>query len=170
MWILPEEDLQGCRHQLWLESLWREGDHGFRSQWVQQGIWSEAEVAESDQGRISGGCWDKLLIGDCSEGWIGTKVLRRRPYSVEIFDEMKKAHTSVFNTLLHVLDDGNTQSLRHRLKVPAVVCCHGEKGNDDEVEGWYSLWKCMKKVNEFLGKYLGICVFSTSMLLFMPVG
>ena len=32
--------------------------------------------------------------------------MRRRPYSVVLFDEVEKAHISVFNTLLQVLDDG----------------------------------------------------------------
>jgi ATP-dependent Clp protease ATP-binding subunit ClpB len=32
--------------------------------------------------------------------------VRRRPYSVILFDEVEKAHVAVFNTLLQVLDDG----------------------------------------------------------------
>lgn len=32
--------------------------------------------------------------------------MRRRPYSVVLFDEVEKAHPTVFNTLLQVLDDG----------------------------------------------------------------
>ncbi|XP_045817512.1 chaperone protein ClpB1-like isoform X1 [Trifolium pratense] len=40
------------------------------------------------------------------EGGQLTESVRRRPYSVVLFDEVEKAHTSVFNTLLQVLDDG----------------------------------------------------------------
>ncbi|KAK2359986.1 chaperone protein ClpB1 [Trifolium repens] len=40
------------------------------------------------------------------EGGQLTEAVRRRPYSVILFDEVEKAHTSVFNTLLQVLDDG----------------------------------------------------------------
>ncbi|KAK2378321.1 chaperone protein ClpB1 [Trifolium repens] len=40
------------------------------------------------------------------EGGQLTKAVRRRPYSVVLFDEVEKAHTSVLNTLLQVLDDG----------------------------------------------------------------
>ncbi|KAG5046440.1 hypothetical protein JHK86_015846 [Glycine max] len=40
------------------------------------------------------------------EGGQLTEAIRRRPYSVVLFDEVEKAHTSVFNTLLQVLDDG----------------------------------------------------------------
>ena len=35
-----------------------------------------------------------------------TEAVRRRPYSVVLFDEVEKAHPDVFNVLLQVLDDG----------------------------------------------------------------
>ncbi|KAJ9163537.1 hypothetical protein P3X46_023192 [Hevea brasiliensis] len=40
------------------------------------------------------------------EGGQLTEAVRRRPYTVVLFDEVEKAHLSVFNTLLQVLDDG----------------------------------------------------------------
>ena len=40
------------------------------------------------------------------EGGQLTERIRRRPYSVVLFDEMEKAHHDVFNVLLQVLDDG----------------------------------------------------------------
>ncbi|MCC7522612.1 ATP-dependent chaperone ClpB [Candidatus Uhrbacteria bacterium] len=40
------------------------------------------------------------------EGGQLTEKIRRRPYSVVLFDEIEKAHPDVFNTLLQVLDDG----------------------------------------------------------------
>ncbi|KAL8056914.1 hypothetical protein ABFX02_04G149700 [Erythranthe guttata] len=40
------------------------------------------------------------------EGGQLTEGVRRRPYSVILFDEVEKAHPTVFNTLLQVLDDG----------------------------------------------------------------
>lgn len=40
------------------------------------------------------------------EGGQLTEAVRRRPYSVVLFDEVEKAHPSVFNTLLQLLDDG----------------------------------------------------------------
>ncbi len=52
------------------------------------------------------------LIG-APPGYVGydqggqlTEVVRRRPYSVILFDEIEKAHPDVFNILLQVLDDG----------------------------------------------------------------
>ena len=40
------------------------------------------------------------------EGGQLTEAVRRRPYSVILFDEIEKAHPDVFNTLLQILDDG----------------------------------------------------------------
>jgi len=40
------------------------------------------------------------------EGGQLTEAVRRRPYSVVLFDEVEKAHSDVFNVLLQVLDDG----------------------------------------------------------------
>ena len=40
------------------------------------------------------------------EGGLLTEAVRRRPYSVILFDEIEKAHPDVFNILLQVLDDG----------------------------------------------------------------
>jgi ATP-dependent Clp protease ATP-binding subunit ClpB len=40
------------------------------------------------------------------EGGVLTEAVRRRPYSVILFDEIEKAHRDVFNVLLQVLDDG----------------------------------------------------------------
>src|SRR5580692_7624666 len=40
------------------------------------------------------------------EGGYLTEAVRRRPYSVVLFDEIEKAHPDVFNVLLQVLDDG----------------------------------------------------------------
>ena len=46
------------------------------------------------------------------EGGQLTEAIRRKPYSVILFDEIEKAHPDVFNTLLQVLDDGRlTDSL-----------------------------------------------------------
>jgi ATP-dependent Clp protease ATP-binding subunit ClpB len=40
------------------------------------------------------------------EGGYLTEAVRRRPYTVILFDEIEKAHADVFNVLLQVLDDG----------------------------------------------------------------
>jgi len=40
------------------------------------------------------------------EGGQLTEAVRRRPYSVGLFDEVEKAHPKVFNTLLQIMDDG----------------------------------------------------------------
>ena len=61
------------------------------------------------------------LIG-APPGYIGyeeggqlTEVVRRKPYSVVLFDEIEKAHPDVFNTLLQVLDDGRLTDNKGRV-------------------------------------------------------
>ena len=67
------------------------------------------------------------------EGGQLTEAVRRKPYSVVLFDEVEKAHPDIFNALLQVLDDGRLTDaqgrtvdfrntviidLQHRLGVP----------------------------------------------------
>jgi len=61
------------------------------------------------------------LIG-APPGYIGydeggklTEAVRRKPYSVVLFDEIEKAHPDVFNILLQVLDDGRLTDSKGRL-------------------------------------------------------
>jgi ATP-dependent Clp protease ATP-binding subunit ClpB len=61
------------------------------------------------------------LIG-APPGYVGydqggqlTEIVRRRPYSVILFDEIEKAHPDVFNILLQVLDDGRLTDGQGRL-------------------------------------------------------
>jgi ATP-dependent Clp protease ATP-binding subunit ClpB len=48
------------------------------------------------------------------EGGQLTEAVRRKPYSVVLFDEIEKAHSDVFNTLLQVLDDGRLTDAQGR--------------------------------------------------------
>src|SRR5579859_4546007 len=48
------------------------------------------------------------------EGGQLTEAVRRRPYSVILFDEIEKAHPDVFNILLQILDDGRLTDSRGR--------------------------------------------------------
>jgi ATP-dependent Clp protease ATP-binding subunit ClpB len=49
------------------------------------------------------------------EGGQLTEAVRRRPYSVVLFDEIEKAHGDVFNVLLQVLDDGRLTDSQGRV-------------------------------------------------------
>ena len=49
------------------------------------------------------------------EGGQLTEAVRRKPYSVILFDEIEKAHPDVFNVLLQVLDDGRITDSQGRL-------------------------------------------------------
>jgi ATP-dependent Clp protease ATP-binding subunit ClpB len=48
------------------------------------------------------------------EGGQLTEAVRRKPYSVVLFDEIEKAHTDVFNTLLQIMDDGRLTDAQGR--------------------------------------------------------
>ncbi len=52
---------------------------------------------------------------DSEAGGFLTEAVRRRPYSVVLFDEIEKAHPDVFNILLQVLEDGRLSDSRGRV-------------------------------------------------------
>ncbi len=93
------------------------------------------------------------LIG-APPGYVGyeqggylTEAVRRRPYSVILFDEIEKAHPDVFNVLLQVLDDGRMTDGKGRtvdfkntilimtsnLGSKVIMKMASEKASDDEI-------------------------------------
>ena len=67
---------------------------------------------------------DKL----CYAGYVGyneggqlTEAVRRRPYTVVLFDEIEKAHPDVFNMMLQILEDGRLTDSKASLK-PCHIC------------------------------------------------
>ncbi|MCG2574491.1 ATP-dependent chaperone ClpB [Acinetobacter sp. ME22] len=80
------------------------------------------------------------------EGGVLTEAVRRKPYSVVLFDEVEKAHPDVFNILLQVLDDGRLTDSQGRVvdfKNTVIVMTSnlgsqdvrelGEHAKDDEI-------------------------------------
>src|SRR5258707_14167969 len=64
---------------------------------------------------------DQRLVGS-QPGYVGyeeggqlTERVRRKPFSVVLFDEVEKAHPDVFNTLLQILEDGRLTDSQGRL-------------------------------------------------------
>jgi ATP-dependent Clp protease ATP-binding subunit ClpC len=49
------------------------------------------------------------------EGGQVTEKVRRRPFSVVLFDEIEKAHPDIFNSLLQILEDGRLTEAQGRL-------------------------------------------------------
>lgn len=49
------------------------------------------------------------------EGGQLTEIIRRKPYSVILFDEIEKAHPQIFNVLLQILDDGRLTDAKGRM-------------------------------------------------------
>ena len=75
------------------------------------------------------------------EGGQLTEAVRRRPYSVILFDEIEKAHPEVFNTLLQLLDDGRLtdgqgRTVDFRNAVVIMTSNVGGKAWIDHGEGW----------------------------------
>jgi ATP-dependent Clp protease ATP-binding subunit ClpC len=65
--------------------------------------------------------WQATKLIGSSPGYVGyeeggqlTEKVRRKPYSVILFDEIEKAHPDIFNVLLQLLDDGRLTDARGR--------------------------------------------------------
>ena len=71
------------------------------------------------------------------EGGQLTEAVRRKPYSVVLFDEIEKAHSDVFNVLLQILDDGRaTDSHGHTVNFKnTVIIMTSNIGSADLIEG-----------------------------------
>ena len=71
------------------------------------------------------------------EGGQLTEVVRRRPYSVVLFDEIEKAHPDVFNLLLQVLDDGRITDSQGRTVdfKNTIIIMTSNLGSDIILEG-----------------------------------
>ena len=71
------------------------------------------------------------------EGGQLTEAVRRKPYSVVLFDEIEKAHHDVFNVLLQILDDGRVTDSHGRTVnfKNTVIIMTSNIGSQDLVEG-----------------------------------
>lgn len=74
---------------------------------------SEEHLIRIDMSELMEGHTTSKLIG-AAPGFVGyeqggqlTEAVRRKPYSIVLFDEIEKAHPDVFNLLLQMLDDGH---------------------------------------------------------------
>ncbi|MFF8959525.1 ATP-dependent chaperone ClpB [Streptomyces sp. NPDC014894] len=81
---------------------------------------SESNIVRLDMSEYQERHTVSRLVG-APPGYVGyeeggqlTEAVRRKPYSVVLFDEIEKAHADVFNTLLQVLDDGRITDAQGR--------------------------------------------------------
>jgi len=82
---------------------------------------SEKHIARIDMSEYMEKFSVSRLIG-APPGYVGydeggqlTEAVRRKPYSIILFDEIEKAHTEVFNLLLQILDDGRLTDSQGRV-------------------------------------------------------
>ncbi|HTW93930.1 MAG TPA: ATP-dependent chaperone ClpB [Tepidisphaeraceae bacterium] len=92
------------------------------------------------------------------EGGRLTEAVRRRPYSVILFDEVEKAHRDVFNVLLQVLDDGRlTDGQGRTVNFKNTVIVMTSNIGSQEIQRLASSqaeeWEVEAKVKELLGDY-----------------
>jgi len=91
------------------------------------------------------------------EGGQLTEAVRRKPYSVILFDEIEKAHTDVFNILLQVLDDGRlTDSMGRTVDFRnTVIIMTSNLGSSmiQEMTGKEEYEKIQKTVLEVVGQH-----------------
>jgi ATP-dependent Clp protease ATP-binding subunit ClpB len=97
------------------------------------------------------------------EGGQLTEAVRRKPYSVVLFDEIEKAHPDVWNTLLQVLDDGRLTDNKGRVAnfkntiiiMTSNIGSHIIQEKMGEMEGWNDhliMEKTKEEVIELLKK------------------
>jgi ATP-dependent Clp protease ATP-binding subunit ClpB len=89
------------------------------------------------------------------EGGQLTEAVRRKPYSVVLFDEVEKAHPDVFNVLLQVLDDGRITDSKGRTVdfKNTIIIMTSNLGSDiilDGIEGGEINERARKAVSELL--------------------
>lgn len=81
------------------------------------------------------------------EGGQLTEAVRRRPYSVVLFDEIEKAHPDVFNVLLQILDDGRLTDSQGRVVGfrNAVIIMTSNVGSQFILEAAHEKWDEVEK-------------------------
>ena len=118
------------------------------------------------------------LIGS-PPGYVGydeagqlTEKIRRRPYSVILFDELEKAHPDVLNILLQILDDGRITDAQGRVvnfenTIIIMTSNAGSDRKDGSVGFGKSLSeqtqeKAIKALSEFLRPEFKMCIRDSS--------
>jgi ATP-dependent Clp protease ATP-binding subunit ClpB len=87
-----------------------------------------------------------------------TEAVRRKPYSVLLFDEIEKAHPDVFNILLQVLDDGRLTDGKGRVvnfSNTIIILTSNIAGQkiQEMTEKWKEIYEIYVSVEEDLRKY-----------------
>ena len=109
------------------------------------------------------------------EGGQLTEAVRRRPYSVLLFDEIEKAHPDVFNILLQILDDGRLTDSQGRVvdfRNTVIIMTSNigshyilEAGNEPDAKAWSTIEETVREElrkhfrPEFLNRVDEVIVF-----------
>ena len=84
------------------------------------------------------------------EGGQLTEAVRRRPYSVVLFDEIEKAHPDVMNILLQILDEGKINDAQGRTVdfSNTVICMTSNAGSSDKTTSGLGFNKSEEQLSE----------------------
>ena len=84
------------------------------------------------------------------EGGQLTEAIRRKPYSVVLFDEIEKAHPDVMNILLQILDEGKINDAQGRTVdfSNTVICMTSNAGSSDQSTGGLGFNKSEEQLSE----------------------
>jgi ATP-dependent Clp protease ATP-binding subunit ClpA len=113
------------------------------------------------------------------EGGQLTDAVRRKPYSVVLFDEVEKAHPDILNILLQILEDGRLTDSQKRLvpfentviimtsnaaaeEIQQIIKEERGKKNDESVENSLKEEKENQKIREYQDDYVGAIEFLES--------
>ena len=119
---------------------------------------SERQIVRIDMSEYMEKYSVSRLVG-AAPGYVGyeeggqlTEAVRRKPYSIVLFDEIEKAHPDVFNILLQVLDDGRLTDGQGRTVdfTNTIIIMTSNLGSEFLLEGNNS--ETQSKVNELLKK------------------
>ena len=79
-----------------------------------------------------------------------TEKVRRRPYSVVLFDEIEKAHPDVMNILLQILDEGKINDAQGRTVdfSNTVICMTSNAGSSDKTTSGLGFNKSEEQLSE----------------------
>ncbi|EKE28296.1 MAG: hypothetical protein ACD_3C00082G0008 [uncultured bacterium (gcode 4)] len=126
-------------------------------------FWDSKALIKVDMSEYAEKASVSKLIGSApgyvgyEEGWMLTEKVRRKPYSVVLFDELEKWNFEVFNILLQILEEGNLTDAKWRkinFKNTIIIMTSNiwwEEFNSKASQIWFNLteWKEAKIIEDY---------------------
>ncbi len=107
-----------CGHVIWALAFWQFWPYRFSTPRPKRCVASRPLSVSEQACRCAISCLCAGYVG-YNEGGQLTEAVRRRPYTVVLFDEIEKAHPDVFNMMLQILEDGRLTDSK-----ASLMLCH----------------------------------------------